>query len=239
MPINASTNPRRNLLGTLSLISHGEIAVTQIGVVVTRTTELITLVNSKDIIQLAKCRANKKPEIMISLIDLLFRSFISLWAFLIVKGNKIMLAIINRYEAITIEGIVSWAKRMKIAAVDTERIATGKMISASFSSFMFTFCVSFVGITLLEIHNHIKFRYFRNGNTTLFSLPELKYDYNALEPYMNAQTVEIHHDKYRAVYTEKFNATFEKHSNFSYSDIASNLIIPCKNTRICSQSDSE
>jgi hypothetical protein len=122
-----------------------------------------------------------------------------------------MLAIINLYAAIAIEGIVSWAKRMKIAAVDTERIATGKMISASFSSFMFTFCGSFVGITLFEIHNHIKFRYLRNGNTTPFSLPELKYDYNALKPYMNAQTVEIHHDKYRAVYTEKFNATLEKH----------------------------
>ena len=67
-----------------------------------------------------------------------------------VKGNKIKLAIINRYEAIAIEGIVSWAKRMKIAAVDTERIATGKMIITSFLSFIFTSCVSFVGITYWE-----------------------------------------------------------------------------------------
>ena len=94
---------------------------------------------------------------MISPIDLLFRSFISLCAFLIVKGNKIKLAIINRYEAIAIDCIVSCAKRMNIAAVDTERIAIGKMISASFSSVVFTPCVSFVDITLLETSNHNEF----------------------------------------------------------------------------------
>jgi len=43
-----------------------------------------------------------------------------------------------------------------------------------------------------------------------FSLPELNYDYNALEPYMDAKTVEIHHDKHHAGYTKKLNAALEK-----------------------------
>ena len=144
---------------------------------------------------------------MIIPIDLVVRSFISLCAFLIVKGNKIKLAIINRYEAIAIDCIVSCAKRIKIAAVDIERIATGKMISASFSSIVFTPCVSFIDITLLEISNHFKFWKFNKEDSMPFSYPELKYDYNAREPYKDAQTVEIHHYKHHASYTIKLNTT--------------------------------
>ncbi len=39
---------------------------------------------------------------------------------------------------------------MKIAAVDIERIATGKIISASFSFLIFKSCISFVDITNWE-----------------------------------------------------------------------------------------
>ena len=49
-------------------------------------------------------------------------------AFLIVKGKSIIKAIIKRYAAMVMEGIDSWAKRMKIAAVDTEIMATNKII---------------------------------------------------------------------------------------------------------------
>lgn len=37
------------------------------------------------------------------------------------------------------------------------------------------------------------------------TLPELEYDYNALEPYYDAQTVEIHHTKHHAGYVKGFN----------------------------------
>jgi Fe-Mn family superoxide dismutase len=56
-----------------------------------------------------------------------------------------------------------------------------------------------------------------------FLLPELKYDYNGLEPYMDAQTVEIHHDKHHAGYTKKLNAALEKHPDFFDLDIVSIL----------------
>jgi Fe-Mn family superoxide dismutase len=36
-------------------------------------------------------------------------------------------------------------------------------------------------------------------------LPPLPYDYKALEPYLDARTMEIHHDKHHAAYTAKFN----------------------------------
>ena len=38
-----------------------------------------------------------------------------------------------------------------------------------------------------------------------FELPDLKYDYNALEPYIDGRTMEIHHSRHHAAYTSKFN----------------------------------
>jgi Fe-Mn family superoxide dismutase len=42
-----------------------------------------------------------------------------------------------------------------------------------------------------------------------FKLPDLKYDYNALEPYIDARTMEIHHSKHHAAYTANFNKAIE------------------------------
>ena len=38
-----------------------------------------------------------------------------------------------------------------------------------------------------------------------FELPDLKYDYNALEPYIDGRTMEIHHSRHHAAYTSKLN----------------------------------
>lgn len=38
-----------------------------------------------------------------------------------------------------------------------------------------------------------------------FILPPLPYPYNALEPYIDAQTMELHHDKHHAAYTANLN----------------------------------
>ncbi len=38
-----------------------------------------------------------------------------------------------------------------------------------------------------------------------FKLPDLPYPSNALEPYIDAKTMEIHHDKHHAGYTSKLN----------------------------------
>ncbi|WNO52755.1 superoxide dismutase [Stakelama saccharophila] len=38
-----------------------------------------------------------------------------------------------------------------------------------------------------------------------FELPALPYDYNALEPTINEETMKLHHDKHHNAYTTKFN----------------------------------
>ena len=42
-----------------------------------------------------------------------------------------------------------------------------------------------------------------------FQLPDLSYDYNALEPHIDARTMEIHHSKHHAGYTANFNKAVE------------------------------
>jgi len=42
-----------------------------------------------------------------------------------------------------------------------------------------------------------------------FKLPELNYNYSDLEPHFDAKTMEIHHSKHHAGYTNKLNAAIE------------------------------
>ena len=42
-----------------------------------------------------------------------------------------------------------------------------------------------------------------------FELPKLNYAYDALEPHIDARTMEIHHSKHHAGYTSKLNAAIE------------------------------
>lgn len=51
-----------------------------------------------------------------------------------------------------------------------------------------------------------------------YSLPELPYDYDALEPHIDARTMEIHHSKHHQGYTNKVNAALEGH-DFADLDI--------------------
>lgn len=44
-----------------------------------------------------------------------------------------------------------------------------------------------------------------------FELPDLGYAYDALEPHIDARTMEIHHSKHHAGYASKFNAALEAH----------------------------
>lgn len=47
----------------------------------------------------------------------------------------------------------------------------------------------------------------------MFELPELGYSFDALEPYIDAKTMEIHHDKHHGAYVEKLNAALKDHPN--------------------------
>src|SRR6476646_8906462 len=44
-------------------------------------------------------------------------------------------------------------------------------------------------------------------------LPPLPYDYSALEPVIDKETMTLHHDKHHAAYVNNLNAALEKHPN--------------------------
>src|ERR1044071_2163169 len=48
-----------------------------------------------------------------------------------------------------------------------------------------------------------------------FTLPKLPYAYDALEPYIDAKTMEIHYTKHHQAYIDKLNAAVEKYPDLS------------------------
>jgi Fe-Mn family superoxide dismutase len=62
--------------------------------------------------------------------------------------------------------------------------------------------------------------------TEKFVLPELGFAFDALEPYIDARTMEIHHGKHHAGYVSKLNAALEKAPKFfdhSVEEILKNI----------------
>lgn len=51
-----------------------------------------------------------------------------------------------------------------------------------------------------------------------FTLPDLPYPFDALEPTIDARTMEIHHDKHHKAYVDNLNAALEKHPEFDAGD---------------------
>jgi Fe-Mn family superoxide dismutase len=52
-----------------------------------------------------------------------------------------------------------------------------------------------------------------------FTLPPLPYDYKALEPHIDEQTMRLHHDKHHATYVNNLNAALEGHPDLQSKSI--------------------
>ena len=59
-----------------------------------------------------------------------------------------------------------------------------------------------------------------------YEVPDLPYAFDALEPTIDARTMEIHHDRHHATYVMNLNAALEGHDDLaaqSVEDLISNL----------------
>lgn len=75
-------------------------------------------------------------------------------------------------------------------------------------TFLKSFFLGTTGVFAMGLSSRLKAaRKKWNGE---FVLPELPYAYNALEPFIDAKTMELHHSKHHAAYTEKFNAAVKE-----------------------------
>jgi superoxide dismutase, Fe-Mn family len=57
-----------------------------------------------------------------------------------------------------------------------------------------------------------------------FKLPRLPYDYNALEPHIDAATMKFHHDKHHAAYIKNLNAAVNKYPEFQTKTVEDLII---------------
>jgi Fe-Mn family superoxide dismutase len=55
-----------------------------------------------------------------------------------------------------------------------------------------------------------------------FELPPLPYDYSALEPYIDTETMHLHHDKHHAAYVTNLNAALKDHP---FTNLAVNEVV--------------
>ena len=53
----------------------------------------------------------------------------------------------------------------------------------------------------------------------MFTLPDLPYEYGALEPYIDEQTMKIHHDKHHGAYVKNLNEALEGNNKFLSMDV--------------------
>ncbi len=63
--------------------------------------------------------------------------------------------------------------------------------------------INMISLLCIKINNQL------NYTIMAFGLPQLPYAYDALEPHIDARTMEIHHSKHHAGYTSKLNAALE------------------------------
>lgn len=66
----------------------------------------------------------------------------------------------------------------------------------------------------------------QSQNSGTFQLPPLPYDYNALEPFVDAETMRFHHDKHHAAYVNNLNTAVDKYpelKSLSAEELLQNL----------------
>src|SRR5207302_6399226 len=66
----------------------------------------------------------------------------------------------------------------------------------------------------------------RSDTVAEYTLPPLPYDFGALEPHIDAKTMEIHHDKHHATYVNNVNAALKdvpEHQGKTIEDLISHL----------------
>jgi len=68
------------------------------------------------------------------------------------------------------------------------------------------------------------FYLYLNGTTSLpkqelYTLPTLPYDFNALEPYIDAETMRVHYTKYHQSHVDKLNVALKHHDNVRHKPL--------------------
>ena len=134
IPMKANPSANKNDFCCFSHNKYGDKMATQSGVVVTRITELVTVIDSNEVIQKMKCNPSKTPESRISALYPAARDSNSLIAFLPKNGINTIVLINMRDQAMVMELTSRCANRIKREAVETAQIAINRINPAELFS---------------------------------------------------------------------------------------------------------
>jgi Fe-Mn family superoxide dismutase len=89
--------------------------------------------------------------------------------------------------------------------------------------FLKTTALAAGSLAMLSLRGNAAF--FDGENKTPFILPPLGYAYDALEPYIDVQTMQIHHDKHHKAYVDNLNKAViaDKLESVSLNDLLKNI----------------
>ncbi|KAG5517910.1 hypothetical protein PMAC_000365 [Pneumocystis sp. 'macacae'] len=92
-----------------------------------------------------------------------------------------------------------------------QRLVTGSGASFDFLRYKrVIFCCMSPGFRFFSVSKH--------------TLPDLPYDYNALEPYLSRDLLELHYNKHHRAYVTNFNLALEKYNEYDSSvDLATRM----------------
>ena len=65
-----------------------------------------------------------------------------------------------------------------------------------------------------------------------YELAPLPYDYAALEPFIDAETMKLHHDKHHQTYITNVNGALEKHPQLTDVHILSLYVVAASQPRL-------
>lgn len=74
-----------------------------------------------------------------------------------------------------------------------------------------------MGVSLIQFYRFAERK--EDSETMAYELPPLPYDYNALEPYIDEETMHLHHDKHHQAYVNNLNAALQGQSQFENMSI--------------------
>lgn len=66
----------------------------------------------------------------------------------------------------------------------------------------------------------------------MIHLPELPYEYTALEPYMSKESLEYHHDKHHKTYVDFVNNYIKEHREFAHMTLEEMIIVSSKDVKL-------
>ncbi len=121
--------------------------------------------------------------------------------------RRLPLAPRERYDVTLRQGDTFRRCQTRHQAIPCARLTSGDTCQSGTG-----FAADSMGVSLTQFYRFAERK--EDSETMAYELPSLPYDYNALEPYIDEETMHLHHDKHHQAYVNNLNAALQGQSQF-------------------------